>query len=186
MHAGSQPLTLHDGFGRHIHYLRISLTDRCNLRCHYCMPTHGLRFEPDEALLNAVEIETVVRAAAAAGFTKIRLTGGEPTLRRDVVDIVRRIAAVPGIDDLAMTTNGIRLTTLAEPLKAAGLTRLNIHVDSLDAANVARLMRWSRLEDLWAGIEAAERAGFTPIKLNAVRIWRGSRWPGTGKCASSS
>ncbi len=159
---------LRDGFGRPINYLRVSLTDRCNLRCRYCMPTHGLVFEPDEALLSAAEIETVVRAAAGLGFHKIRLTGGEPTLRRDVVDIVGRIAAVPGIRDLSMTTNGVRLPQLALPLKAAGLGRVNIHVDSLNRANVEDLMRWSRLEELWAGIEAAEAAGLAPIKLNTV------------------
>lgn len=159
---------IHDGFGRPINYLRVSLTDRCNLRCRYCMPTHGLSFVEDEALLTAGEIETVVRAAAEMGFHKIRLTGGEPTLRRDVVDIVARIAAVPGITDVSMTTNGLRLPTLAAPLKAAGLGRVNIHVDSLNRANVEDLMRWSRVDELWAGIEAAEAAGLLPIKLNAV------------------
>lgn len=163
-----RPATIRDGFGRPINYLRVSLTDRCNLRCRYCMPTHGLTFDDDEALLTAGEIETVVRAAAGLGFHKVRLTGGEPTLRRDVIDIVRRIAAVPGITDVSMTTNGVRLPELAAPLKAAGLHRVNIHVDSLNRGNVEDLMRWSRLDALWAGIEAAEAAGFTPIKLNAV------------------
>jgi len=161
-------IMLTDGFGRTIDYLRISLTDRCNLRCRYCMPTHGLVFAEDEALLSAAEIELVARAAAGLGFRKIRLTGGEPTLRRDVVDIVRRIAAVPGIADVSMTTNGVRLPELAGPLKAAGLRRVNLHVDSLNRAKVEDLMRWSRLEQLWAGIEAAEAAGLVPIKLNAV------------------
>ena len=161
-------IALHDGFGRAIDYLRISLTDRCNLRCRYCMPTRGLVFEPDEALLSAAEIETVVRAAASVGFRKVRLTGGEPTLRRDVVDIVRRVAAVPGIRDVSMTTNGIRLTTLAGPLKAAGLTRVNLHVDSVDPARLADLMRWGKADDLWAGVAAAEAAGLLPIKLNCV------------------
>jgi cyclic pyranopterin phosphate synthase len=159
---------LHDAFGRPIHYLRVSLTDRCNLRCRYCMPTHGLRFVDDRDLLTPAEIETVCRAAAAVGFTKFRLTGGEPTLRRDVVEIVRRIAGVPGCRDLAMTTNGIRLPELAAGLKSAGLRRVNIHVDTLDPERLAALMRWGRLADLWAGVEAAEAAGLTPIKLNAV------------------
>ncbi len=159
---------LHDGFGRRIDYLRISLTDRCNLRCRYCMPTHGLTFEPDDALLSAAEIETVVTAAARSGFRKVRLTGGEPTLRRDVVEIVGRIAAVPGIADVSMTTNGIRLPQLAAPLKAAGLRRVNIHVDSLDPTRLADLMRWGRADELWAGVAAAEDAGLAPIKLNCV------------------
>ena len=157
-----------DGFDRDINYLRISLTDRCNLRCVYCMPTEGLTFFPDAELLSAEEIQRVVEAAAELGFRKVRLTGGEPLLRRDVVDIVRRIAAVPGIDDLAMTTNGLRLPELAVPLREAGLKRVNLHVDSLDPERVERLMRWSKHADLWAGVEAAEAAGFAPIKLNAV------------------
>jgi cyclic pyranopterin phosphate synthase len=157
-----------DSFGREINYLRISLTDRCNLRCVYCMPTEGLEFFPDERLLSAEEIQRVVEAAAELGFRKVRLTGGEPLLRSDVVEIVRRIAAVPGIVDLAMTTNGIRLPELAVPLREAGLNRVNIHIDALDPVKTARLMRWSKPETLWAGVAAAESAGLTPIKLNAV------------------
>ncbi len=159
---------LRDGFGRPIDYLRLSLTERCNLRCAYCMPLQGLVFAPEDDLLTADEIEIVCRAAVAEGFRKVRLTGGEPTLRRDVVDIVRRIAAVPGIADLSMTTNGLRLPELAGPLKEAGLRRVNIHLDSLNGAHLSRLMRWGRLADLWAGVEAAEAAGLTPIKLNSV------------------
>jgi len=166
--ASSAPIALHDRFGRAIDYLRISLTDRCNLRCAYCMPTEGLSFAPDAELLNATEIETVVRAAAELGFRKVRLTGGEPLLRSDVVDIVRRIAAVDGIADISLTTNGIRLPQLAAPLKAAGLRRVNVHIDTLQPDNLKRLMRWGRLEDLWAGLGAAEAAGLVPIKVNAV------------------
>ena len=110
--------TIFDGFGRRIDYLRVSLTDRCNLRCRYCMPTHGLTFAPDDALLTAAEIESVVRAAAGLGFRKVRLTGGEPMLRHDIVDIVGRIAAVPGIADVSMTPNGTRLPQLAPALSA--------------------------------------------------------------------
>jgi GTP 3',8-cyclase len=159
---------LQDGFGRTINYLRVSLTEHCNLRCAYCMPLDGLIYPPQDALLTAGEIEAVCRVAVDFGFRKIRLTGGEPTLRRDVVDIVRRLAVLPGLEDLAMTTNGLRLPDLAAPLKAAGLRRLNIHVDSLNPANVARLMRWGSLDALWAGVAAAEAAGLTPIKLNSV------------------
>ena len=109
-----------------------------------------------------------MRAAVAVGFRKFRLTGGEPTLRPDLVDIVERLARVPGVRDLAMTTNGILLPRLAQRLAAAGLRRVNIHVDSLDPVRLARLMRWGTVEEIWAGIEAAEAAGLWPIKLNTV------------------
>ena len=157
-----------DQYGRVIDYLRISLTDHCNLRCVYCMPENGLKFLPTAELLTFGEIASVVRVAVEAGFRKFRLTGGEPTLRPDLLDIVRQIAAVPGVADLAMTTNGILMPELAAPLKAAGLRRVNIHVDSLDAARLARIMRWGKLDEIWRGIEAAEAAGFSPLKLNAV------------------
>lgn len=157
-----------DGFGREIDYLRISLTDHCNLRCVYCMPLTALRYAPPETLLRADEIEAVVRAGVAVGFRKFRLTGGEPTLRADLLDVVARIAAVPGVADLAMTTNGVLLAGLAAPLAHAGLRRVNVHLDSLDPERVARVMRWGSFGDIWAGIEAAEAAGLRPIKLNAV------------------
>jgi cyclic pyranopterin phosphate synthase len=159
-----------DGFGREIDYLRISLTDHCNLRCVYCMPTTGIGFLPSEALLSADEIELVARAAVSVGFRKIRLTGGEPTLRADLLEIVARLSAVPGLRDLALTTNGVRLPQLALPLRRAGLRRLNIHLDSLDPERVARVMRWGTLAEIWAGIEAADTAGFSPLKLNAVIV----------------
>jgi cyclic pyranopterin phosphate synthase len=161
-----------DGFGREIDYLRISLTDHCNLRCVYCMPETGLRFMPSSDLLTAAEIEQVGRAAMAVGFRKFRLTGGEPTLRADLVEIVTRLARIPGVHDLSMTTNAILLPRLASDLRAAGLRRVNVHLDSLDPERVARVMRWGSLSDIWAGIEAAQAAGFSPIKLNAV-ITRG-------------
>jgi cyclic pyranopterin phosphate synthase len=159
-----------DGFGREIDYLRISLTDHCNLRCVYCMPTAGLTFLPSDALLTADEIELVAAAAVSVGFRKIRLTGGEPTLRADLLDIVRRLAAMPGLRDLALTTNGVLLPKLAQPLRRAGLRRLNVHLDSLDPDRLARVMRWGTLAEIWAGLEAAEAAGFAPIKLNAVVV----------------
>ncbi len=159
-----------DGFGRAIDYLRISLTDRCNLRCIYCMPTEPIVFTPADDLLTAAEIQTVVEAAADLGFRKVRLTGGEPTLRSDVVDIVARIAGVAGIDDVAMTTNGARLPDLAQSLRRAGLTRVNVHIDSLNPERLPRLMRWGSVDELWAGIEAAEAAGLRPIKLNVVVV----------------
>jgi cyclic pyranopterin phosphate synthase len=159
-----------DGFGREIDYLRISLTDHCNLRCVYCMPLTGTRFLPAPELLQADEIEVVARAAVAVGFRKFRLTGGEPTLRGDLIEIVARLARIPGVSDLAMTTNGVLLPDLAAPLAAAGLRRVNVHLDSLDPERVARVMRGGTLAQIWAGIEAAERAGLGPIKLNAVVV----------------
>jgi GTP 3',8-cyclase len=157
-----------DRFGREINYLRVSVIDHCNLRCVYCMPLRGLSFVPSPALLTAVEIETVARAATALGFRKFRLTGGEPTLRPDIVEIVGRIAALQGADDVSMTTNAVLLPRLAGPLKQAGLKRLNIHVDSLDPERVRKLMRFSTLPEIEAGIAAALEAGLVPIKFNCV------------------
>ncbi len=159
-----------DAHGREIDYLRISLTDRCNLRCTYCMPMQGERFCPPDALLDATEIARVVEAAIAVGFRRIRLTGGEPTLRADLLDIVARIARAPGVVDLAMTTNGTRLPELAAALAAAGLRRVNIHLDALHPTRLRAVMRRGILAEIWAGIEAAEAAGLQPIKLNTVVV----------------
>jgi cyclic pyranopterin phosphate synthase len=157
-----------DGFGREINYLRMAITDRCNLRCVYCMPAGGLTFVPNEELLTPWEIERIVRAAVDVGFHKIRLTGGEPTLRPDVVEIVERLASIPGVRDLVMTTNGFRLAGLAKRLAQAGLQRVNIHLDSLDRIRLIRIMRLYSIKKTWAGIVAAERTGLVPIKLNMV------------------
>ncbi len=159
------PLDQHQ---RRIVYLRLSLTDRCNLRCRYCMPEDVARFALTEDLLRPEEYERVVRAAVRAGFRKFRLTGGEPTMRADLLEIVERLARIDGTGPLAMTTNGLRLSELAEDLARAGLRRVNIHVDSLRPVHYARLMRRGVLEQALAGIAAAERAGLTPIKLNVV------------------
>jgi cyclic pyranopterin phosphate synthase len=158
-----------DHFGRSIHYLRISLTDHCNLRCVYCMP-EDMTFRPNAELMQDDEILTLVKMFATLGFDKIRLTGGEPTVRLHVVDLVRRIANTPGIHSLSMTTNGVLLNRLAKPLAEAGLQRVNISLDTLDALKFKRLTRWGSLEDVWAGIEAAEEAGLTPIKINGVVV----------------
>jgi cyclic pyranopterin phosphate synthase len=158
----------HDTFGRTIDYLRISLIDHCNLRCVYCMPLSGLHFARSDELLSAAEIERVARAALDVGFRKIRLTGGEPTLRPDLLAIVERVGRLPGLCDLGMTTNGILLPRLATRLVAAGLRRVNIHVDTLHAGRLQRLMRFGTAQEIWAGIEAAEAAGLGPIKLNVV------------------
>jgi cyclic pyranopterin phosphate synthase len=157
-----------DSYGREINYLRISITDRCNLRCVYCMPMEGMSFVPGRELLTPEEIEKVGRAAAGAGFRKIRLTGGEPTLRQDVVEIVERLSNIPDIHDLVMTTNGLRLPWTAGALARAGLNRVNIHIDSLDEKRLPNVMRLNSLKKVWAGIEAAERAELVPIKLNVV------------------
>jgi len=158
-----------DRFGRLINYLRISLTDKCNLRCVYCMP-EDMVFRPNDALLQDDELRLLVRVFAELGFHKFRLTGGEPTIRQNIVDIVRDIAHTPGVTNLSMTTNGVLLRTLAQPLKDAGLHRINVSIDTLDPARFRKITRWGDLADVWAGIDAAERAGLTPIKLNAVVV----------------
>ena len=157
-----------DSFNRQIDYLRISVIDRCNMRCVYCMPLDGIRFLPNPDLLTAQEIEMVVRAAVRVGFHKFRLTGGEPTLRSDLVEIVERVTRVDGVHGLGMTTNAMLLENLAQPLKEAGLTRINVHLDSLNPETVEKQMRWGSFARVWQGIMAAEAAGLTPIKLNAV------------------
>ena len=158
-----------DRFGRHIHYLRISLTDHCNLRCVYCMP-EDMTFRPTAEMMQDDEIMELVRLFSSLGFDKFRLTGGEPTVRAHIVDLVREIAHTPGVHSLSMTTNGVLLSRLAEPLAKAGLQRVNVSLDTLDPDKFHRLTRWGSLEDVWAGIRAAERAGLTPVKLNAVVV----------------
>ena len=158
-----------DRFGRKIHYLRISLTDHCNLRCIYCMP-EDMTFRPKAEMMQDDEILLFARLFAGLGFDKIRLTGGEPTVRANIVEIVRGIAATEGIHSLSMTTNGVLLSKLAGPLASAGLDRVNVSLDTLDPAKFKRMTRWGKLEDVWKGIQAAEAAGLTPIKLNAVVV----------------
>ena len=158
-----------DRFGRTIHYLRISLTDHCNLRCLYCMPDDPT-FRPNAELMQDGEILRFVRIFAGLGFDKIRLTGGEPTIRADVIGLVRGIAQTPGIRSLSMTTNGVLLSYLAKPLAEAGLKRVNISLDTVDSAKYKRLTRQGDLDSVWAGIHAAEQAGLAPIKINAVIV----------------
>jgi GTP 3',8-cyclase len=157
-----------DRFGREINYLRISVIDHCNLRCVYCMPLRGLSFVPSPELLTAEEIETVARAAVQVGFRKFRLTGGEPTLRPDIVEIVERVAATSGVEDVAMTTNAVLLPRLAAPLAAAGLGRVNVHVDTFHPERLKKIMRFGSIDEIEAGIAAAEAAGLRPIKINCV------------------
>lgn len=163
-----------DTFGRVHRDLRISLTDRCSLRCTYCMPEQGNEWLARSSILTLDEIERVARVAAAAGVTTFRLTGGEPLLRTDVVDIVRRLSTITGPDgalvELAMTTNGIRLPELLPGLIDAGLRRLNISLDTLRPDRFRELTRRDRLDDVLAGIEAAAASGLRPLKLNAVAM----------------
>jgi len=158
-----------DRFGRNIHYMRISLTDHCNLRCVYCMP-EDMTFRPSVDLLQDEELILLVRLFASLGFDKFRLTGGEPTVRSNVVELVRRMAGVPGVKSLSMTTNGVLLGKLAQPLKDAGLERVNISLDTLDPERFRRITRWGKLDQVWQGIQAAEAAGLTPVKINAVVV----------------
>ena len=158
-----------DRFGRNIHYLRISLTDHCNLRCVYCM-AEDMTFQPNVDLMQDDEILAFTRLFAGFGFDKIRLTGGEPTVRANVVEIVRGIVATGGIRSVSMTTNGILLKKLARPLAEAGLQRVNVSIDTLNPQKFKSLTRWGKLEDVWEGILAAEKAGLTPVKINAVAV----------------
>ena len=158
---------MHDTFGRRLHYLRVSLTDACNLRCVYCMP-EDITFRPAATLLQDDEILTLVKVAASLGVDKVRLTGGEPTIRRGVVELVRAISAIPGIQRIAMTTNGIRLGELAGPLGDAGLCQINVSIDSLQPDRFHAITRRGNLDDVWRGIDAAQAAGMDPIKLNCV------------------
>ncbi len=158
-----------DRFGRRIHYLRISLTDHCNLRCVYCMP-EDQTFRPNAELMQDDEILKLTRLFASLGFDKIRLTGGEPTVRANIVEIVRGIAHTEGIRSVSMTTNGVLLSRLAKPLAEAGLQRVNVSIDTLNPEKFHRLTRWGKLDDVWKGILTAEEAGLTPIKLNAVVV----------------
>jgi len=157
-----------DRFGRNINYLRISLTDRCNLRCVYCMP-EDMTFRPRHELLQDDELLRLVRIFAELGFHKFRLTGGEPTVRAHIVDLVRGMADTPGVEKIAMTTNGLLLDRLARPLAEAGMQRVNVSIDTLDPQKFKKLTRWGEVEDVWRGIRAAEAAGLE-IKLNAVVV----------------
>jgi cyclic pyranopterin phosphate synthase len=159
-----------DNFNRPISYLRVSVTDRCNLRCVYCMPPEGVPWHPHDEILRYEEIETVVRAAASLGITKVRLTGGEPLVRLGIVDLVRMLARIPGIDDLAMTTNGILLARYAGELKAAGLKRVNVSLDTLRPERFRRITRRGELSDTLEGIVAGKEAGLVPVKINTVVI----------------
>lgn len=162
--------SLVDRFGRAHNYLRISVTDQCNLRCLYCMPEEGMEFLPPEQVMSYEEITSVVQVAAKMGISKLRITGGEPLVRKDIEQLIAALAAIPGIDDIALTTNGILLAKKAQALKEAGLHRVNISLDTLDPARFRMIARRGDLSKVMEGIEASAKAGFHPIKINCVLL----------------
>lgn len=164
-------MELIDSFGRKINYLRLSVTDRCNMRCVYCMPAEGIPLLAHKRILSYEEFLRVARAAVATGIEKIRVTGGEPLVRKDIIPFLAQLAAIPGLHQLVLTTNGLHLEEMAEDLRQAGIQRLNISLDSLRPDTFATVTRGSDLRRVMAGIDAAERAGF-PIKINMV-VMRG-------------
>lgn len=164
---------MRDGFGRRVEYLRISVTDKCNLRCVYCMPEEGLPWLRREQLLRYEEITEIVRTMAGIGLRKIRITGGEPLVRRDLAALVRQLRDVPGIEDIALSTNAVLLGEQAEALRDAGVNRLNVSLDSLRPERIDAIARRSgSAAAIFDGLAAAERAGFEPIKINCV-VMRG-------------
>lgn len=165
-------MTVHDQFGRRIEYLRISVTDRCNFRCLYCMPVEGLQWLPKSEILTYEEITAVVRQLAPLGLTRLRLTGGEPTIRPDLAVLVQSLRSIPEITDIALSTNGLKLSDLAPSLRAAGLDRVNMSADSLRPDRISSIARRNLGFDPITAATAAERAGLDPIKLNVV-VMRG-------------
>ena len=164
----AQPLI--DTYGRIHDNLRISVTDRCNIRCFYCMPETDVQFVERREILDFEEIERFVRIAVTLGIRKLRVTGGEPLMRRDLAVLVRRLGAIPGIQDLALTTNGVLLTKLAEPLYEAGLRRINVHLDTLDRQRFQQITRRDEIDKVLAGLALCKKLGYTKIKLNAVAV----------------
>ncbi len=163
---------MQDVHGRNITYLRISLTDRCNFRCIYCMPAEGVSSIPHAEILRTEEILRIVRVAAGLGISHIRLTGGEPLVRKGVVNLIRDMKAIPGIDNISLTTNGALLASMAPALKEAGLDRINMSLDTLDAEQFRYITRCGNLDTTLEGLDAALDAGFNPLKINAVAVRR--------------
>ncbi len=159
---------MYDRYNRKINYLRVSVTDRCNLRCRYCMPAGGIELMRHKDILRFDEIVEVVETAVKAGVDKVRITGGEPLVRKGITELVKMLSGIDGIRDLAMTTNGILLERFAKELKTAGLMRVNISLDTLDKDKYRQITRVGSLDDALRGIDAAMEAGLTPIKLNCV------------------
>jgi cyclic pyranopterin phosphate synthase len=166
--GGAAPLV--DGWARHIESLRISVTDRCNFRCVYCIPEEDIEWLPKAELATLEELARIARVAVSRGVRKLRITGGEPLLRKNLPTLIAELAKIPGLDDLALTTNGTELPRLAGALRAAGLARVNVSLDSLDPATFAKLAQRDALSAVLAGIDAAEAAGLTPIHINCVAI----------------
>jgi len=161
---------MNDAFQRKINYLRISVTDRCNLRCVYCMPEEGVELSSHEEILSLEEILRVISSAVMVGIRKIRFTGGEPLVRKGITSLIERVNEIPEIDDIALTTNGILLPKMAEELKKAGLRRVNISLDTLTPDKFSHITRGGRLSDAWLGVETALETGFDPVKINTVII----------------
>ena len=159
---------MYDRFKRDIDYLRISVTDRCNLRCTYCMPEEGLPLLSHQDILSFEEIEEFTKYAVSLGVKKVRLTGGEPLVRKGITELVQKLSKIEGIQDLSMTTNGILLSRFTKDLKAAGLHRVNISLDTVDADNYCSATRTGDIEDVFRGIDAAHESGLSPIKINCV------------------
>jgi cyclic pyranopterin phosphate synthase len=162
--------TLVDRFGRRIEYLRLSVTDRCDLRCAYCIPEGFKGFEVPDHWLTFDEIERLIRLFAGLGLKRLRLTGGEPLLRKNIADLCRRVAAIPGIEDLSISSNATQLAGMAHDLRRAGVTRLNVSLDSLRPEGVEKINGRPVLDKILAGLEAGREAGFNPIKINMVAM----------------
>jgi GTP 3',8-cyclase len=159
-----------DGFDRLHDNLRISVTDRCNIRCFYCMPEDGVKFMPREEILSFEEIARFARVAVSLGVRKLRITGGEPLVRKDLPVLIEKLVAIPGVEDIALTTNAVLLADQAEDLYRAGLRRLNVHLDTLDRARFEHITRRDDLPKVLAGLDKAQSLGFGPIKINAVAV----------------
>jgi GTP 3',8-cyclase len=170
MQEAPQNAPLIDSFGRVHDNLRISVTDRCNIRCFYCMPETDVHFVERREILDFEEIERFVRIAVTLGIRKVRVTGGEPLVRRDLPVLIRRLTAIPEIRDLALTTNGVLLPKLAEPLFQAGLRRINVHLDTLDRDRFQRITRRDEIGKVLEGLALCKKLGYTKIKLNAVAV----------------
>lgn len=178
--ADIRPLTFHpdpatisgprDAFGRSMNYLRISLTDRCNFRCLYCMPATGMEFQPRDEMLSDDELIRLVGVFAELGVTKLRLTGGEPTIRPHLTELIRAFKSFNGVNEIAMTTNALLLSRKAQEYKDAGLDRVNVSIDTLDPVRFRFMTRGGRLDLVWQGIELADQVGLGPIKLNSVVV----------------
>ena len=170
MSLWKENLYMLDNYNRNINYLRISVTDRCNLRCTYCMPEDGIDLMAHDEVLSFEQITDFVKEAVATGITKVRLTGGEPLVRKGIVDLVKLLSGISGIEEIAMTTNGILLDKYAQQLADAGLRRVNISLDTMIPEKYKELTRLGNIEDVFKGIKAAKKAGLHPIKINCVRM----------------